>query len=375
MKEKILGYIKKKFNLDEATFLYILAGIVIVVALLLAGWFGYGYVKNHVRGAGNGGAARELPVQDGTEKNCKFRRILDGICVDSENKTNPKLVAVMIENHPDARPQSGLSQASIVYEAPVEANYTRFMAIYPLGEEFLKVGPVRSARPYYLDWLSEYHDIMYMHVGGSPDALQRITEYNIFDLNEFYRGQYYWRVDDRYAPHNVYTSSRLWEQAWVDYGTDEERGMRNEEKGNWKFEDREQCSEDCVNEITISFLPPTYEAVWKFNTSTDKYERYQMGYPHTDKDGFIIEADNVVVIHTTTRVLDSIGRIAMDTIGEGDAIVFRDGYMIRGTWKKEMRESKTKWYDSEGNEISLKPGKTWIEVLNQNAELKFENRN
>ena len=373
MKKIIRGYVEKfrESKINEVSLLYILSAIVFVAALGLAGWFGYGYffVKYNER------AALELPVQPEAEnKDCIYRRILDGICVESEDKINPKLVAVMIENHPDSRPQSGLSQASIVYEAPVEANYSRFMAIYPVGKEVLNVGPVRSSREYYLDWLSGYGDIMYMHVGGSPKSLALIKEYELFDLNEFYRGWYYWRSEDRSAPHNVYTSSNLWEKAWEDYGGNGQltiNNKQNKQEVNWQFGEREKCEEDCVDEFTVSFLPPTYEATWKFNTSTGKYERYQMGYPHLDKDGGLIEADNVIIQYVETKVIDEIGRISMETIGEGEAIVFRDGFMIPAQWYKGNRESRLELRNVDFHEMIFKPGKIWIEVVNQHGSVSF----
>jgi len=376
MKKKILGYIKKmeikkRFNIDETVFMYVLAVIIFIVALGLAGWFGW----NYFRGKDTEGTDYDISVQDIVKENdCEFRRTLDGACVENEKDINPKLVAVMIENHPDSRPQSGLSQARVVYEAPVEANYSRFMAIYPVGKEVLKVGPVRSSREYYLDWLSEYGDIMYMHVGGSPRSLALIKEYGLFDLNEFYRGWYYWRSEDRSAPHNVYTSSNLWEKAWEDYGDSEQLTINNEQNKqevNWQFGEREKCEEDCVDEFTVSFLPPTYEATWKFNTSTGKYERYQMGYPHLDKDGGLIEADNVIIQYVKTSVYDAVGRISMETIGEGEAIVFRDGFMIPAQWYKGSREDKLELRDVDFYEMIFKPGKIWIEVVNQHGSVSF----
>ncbi|PLX26741.1 hypothetical protein C0581_03910 [Candidatus Parcubacteria bacterium] len=372
-----MGYIEKakEKQFNEIQFLYILSGIIFIAAVGLIIFFALGYFN----GDDSAGVGRDRPVLDVVEEeDCEHRRMFDGICVEFEKDINPKLVAVMVENHTDARPQSGLSQARVVYEAPVEANYSRFMLLYPLGEEVLKVGPVRSARPYYLDWLSEYKDIMYMHVGGSPDALDNIKEFDIFDLNEFYRGWYYWRSTDRYAPHNVYTSSKLWESAWEEYGDNMEHETSNMEHRGWAFEKRDQCVENCVGEFTVNFLPPTYAANWQFNSSTNKYERYQMGYPHLDKDGSLIEADTVIIQHVDTEVLDGIGRLGMETIGRGDAVMFRDGYMIDMEWEKTDREGRTRWFTFEYDGATrvdevLNPGKIWIEVLNQRAELVMEN--
>ncbi|MBI5221973.1 MAG: DUF3048 domain-containing protein, partial [Candidatus Magasanikbacteria bacterium] len=265
---------------NEVKFLYLLAGLVFLVAFGLLGWFGWGFLENNKYFfGGTEGAGQDLSVPDISMQDCQFRRILDGVCVRDKDGVNPKLVAVMVDNHPDGRPLSGLAEASVVYEAPVEANYTRFLAIYPANAEVKDVGPVRSARPYYLDWVSEYGDAMYMHVGGSPEALSLIREYKIFDLNEFYRGWYYWRDRNRFAPHYIYTSSELWGKALADYA--DERSVAEYE--GWSFNTSSLYhritsslgEDELAASVKITFLAPDYVAEWKFNTSTRKYERYQ----------------------------------------------------------------------------------------------------
>jgi hypothetical protein len=227
---------KHRGNFINTKVLYILASVVFVSGLILSAIFAYSYFGK--KNISNNIIENMQEQNEETEKNCEFSRLLDGVCVDSQEKVNPELVAVMIENHTDARPQSGLAYAPVVYEVPVEANYSRFMAIFPVDTEVKKVGPVRSARPYYLDWLREYgKDILYMHVGGSPDALAIIaSDKNIFDFNEFYNGPYFWRSADRYAPHNVYTSSENWKIAWKDKGVKENTDFKS-----WKFRDIGNC--------------------------------------------------------------------------------------------------------------------------------------
>ncbi|MFZ2979004.1 MAG: DUF3048 domain-containing protein, partial [Candidatus Magasanikiibacteriota bacterium] len=219
----------RKIKPGEPGFVYALAGLVFVVGLSLIIFFGYQYFSH--KNFGTAIINLDNQTTSSTPANCNYRRILDGVCVAMQTDINPKLVAVMIENHSEARPQSGLVDASIVYEAPVEANYTRFLAIYPADTTVNKIGPVRSARPYYLDWLGEYGTPMYMHVGGSPNALEIIKTRNIFDLNEFYRGWYYWRSEDRSAPHNTYTSSELWNKALATYSD----SYTDSEYEGWQF--------------------------------------------------------------------------------------------------------------------------------------------
>ncbi len=364
---------------DDVEIIYIIAGIIFVAGIGLILWFGYSYFLNKkFTNMSILGFGPEPIVEDEINEDCEFKRMLDGICVETEEEINPNLIAIMIENHTDARPQSGLVDASIVYEAPVEANYTRFLAIYPADLEVDKAGPVRSARPYYLDWVYEYGDPMYMHVGGSNEALALIKQYDIFDINEMTKGWYFWRSEDRYAPHNTYTSFELWNKVLEKYS--DERVENIDELEWWQFTTSSPDhfitlsptnTDKYASEITVSFLPPVYEAIWKFNSSTGKYDRYQMEGVHRDQDGRKIKADTIVVQHVESEVIDNIGRIAIDTIGEGEAEVFYDGLVFAGTWKKEDRKSRTKFYNESGEEIKLKPGKIWIEVVNGRGDVSW----
>ena len=123
----------------------------------------------------------------------------------TEDATKRPVTAVMIENSTDARPQSGIKDAGIVYEAVAEGGITRFLALYQESRPGL-IGPVRSIRPYYVEWASAY-DPAIAHVGGSYRARQMIGSGSYgLDMDQFSYGSYYWRTADREAPHNVYTS-------------------------------------------------------------------------------------------------------------------------------------------------------------------------
>jgi len=352
---------------SDVTFLYVLAGLVFLVGFGLLSWFGYGYF---LRATGSFSILDPRPSIGSYEKTCVFARALDGVCVATNELTLPPIVAVMVENHFASWPQAGLAEASVVYEAPVEANITRFFALYPADTFVSRVGPVRSARPYFLDWLSEYGNPLYFHVGGSPDALDMIKTNKVNDFNEFYfGGLYFWRSTNRLAPHNTYTSSELWQKATQTQILSEYGSTAMD---SWMFDGREPCATDCVDELTVSFAPPTYQAVWKFSTSTGRYERWQAGDPHKNENGLLIVADTVIVQRVHTTVLDSVGRLGMETTGSGEAIVFRDGYAIEGMWKKESRTSRTRFYDASDQEISLKAGKIWVEVVNEAGDVKYE---
>jgi len=372
MKEKraVRSRMKKQVRVLQA--LYIFSTLCSVVAVGLLVWVGvHAFTSLDSSGtevsSGNNDAIEEKVP-------CDFVRKLDGVCVDSKQEVNTLLTAVMIENHANSRPQSGLAEASIVYEAPVEGQISRFLAIYPAYPEAIdKVGPVRSARPYYLDWVREYGEPLYMHVGGSPQALSLIKQYGIYDRDEMrYGSRNFWRSGDRAAPHNVYTSSELWGKAH-----DERDWETIPTYDSWEFDERESCFAEegagdtiCVEEVTVSFSPPTYEAVWKYNKETAQFERYQMGKLHKDKAGEKIVADTVVVQRVETVVLDNEGRLGMTTVGEGEVTVFRDGYRFDGMWKKDSDTVRTEFATKDGVTIPLRSGKIWVEVVNQHGAVE-----
>ncbi len=355
----------KRKHFDEVSLLHLLAGIVFLSALVLVAWFVYQYFVNY------SSALKLISIPEYIiEEKCDFRRILDGVCVKKFSEVNPKIVAVMIENHVNARPQSGLSEASIVYEVPVEANYTRFMAIYPADAKIDKIGPVRSARPYYLDWLEEYGGAMYMHCGGSPEALEKIEAEEIFDVNEFYQGKYFWRDPARSAPHNIYTSSELWTEAFSNHQITDGKLI------GWTFatttiEQKSGKNFTEIKEITVSFLPPVYEAVWSYNDSIGKYERYQMNRPHLDADGSAVFADVVIAQKVKAEIIDEIGRQKITMIGEGEALVFQNGGLIEGKWVKSSITDRTRFFDLLGREIKLNPGKIWIEIITPSSKISY----
>lgn len=338
--------------------MYAAAAIVFSCGVFLLFWFGVPYLF-HFRflspqapfSADQAGAAA-----------CGFRRALDGICVEREEDTMPRVVGVMVENNFEAWPISGMSKASVIYEAPAEGNIPRFFALYIKDAEAEQVGPVRSARPYFVDWAGEIPGLMYMHVGGSPEALREIDRQEVFHVDGITRGWYYWRDEEnRKAPHNTYTSARLWQKAFDAYGSASATGTTDA----WLFDDREPCSDACVTSTTIRYGIGGYSVIWRYNGDTGKYERYQAkdDEPDRDIDGTIIAADTVIVQYVSAVVLDEVGRLRIDTMGEGEAVVFRDGFMTEGIWRKPSRGVRTQWVHADGNSIALKGGTIWVEVV------------
>lgn len=337
---------------------------ILVAAVFFSSWLVYKNYYNKEEISGVSSAPEEL--LEGEIANLTERKI-DGVLVE-EDANNLYPVAIMIENHWDARPAIGLAKANLVYEVMTEGGITRFLAFFANYDKKLeKIGPVRSARPYYVDWVSEF-DALYMHVGGSDEALANIKRFSVKDLNEFYNGGYYWR-SSRPRPHNVYTSSELMKKGLKLMGLDEEEG----DYESWKYKDEAASgNHPDFSGIAVDYGSPAFLARWDYNKETNDYTRFMAGEKHIDEDGSEIKAKNVVVQYVKMWVIDDYGRKKIETIGEGRAVVFSDGEAIEGVWKKESRTSRTKFYDSTGAEIQFNRGTTWVEVVSKIHEVSWE---
>ena len=225
-------------------------------------------------------------------------------------------LAVMIDNHPSALPPAGVERANLVYEAEVEGNYTRLMAVFANSDEIGSIGPVRSARPYFVDWAEEL-DAVYAHVGGSPDALAEISQDRVRDLNQFYNGQYFWRSDLREAPHNVFTSRDNLNQ----FLSDEK--ISSSTYISWQFKDEKNTSEIQVNnpEIDIDFNQPGTGIKWVYDKINNDYVRYLGNVPQITADNNQILAKNIVIQTVPATVIDNELRLKMADVGVGQAVI------------------------------------------------------
>lgn len=296
------------------------------------------------------------------------RHPLTGEGIDQPLSAALQVFAVMIDHSVDAWPQSGVDDAFLVIEAPVEAGIPRLEAFFYEGQTVEKIGPVRSARPYFVDWADEF-DAMYVHVGGSNAALDLIANNGTFDMNEFFHGSTFWRSTDRFAPHNTYTSTELLMSA-IDSAREKGRAP-DLLYGTWKFKSDEKTPPAVGIEPTVDFSAPTYRAEWKYDSASNRYRRTQAGLPYQSAEGDDVLANNVAVVVTDIEVIDDVGRRKIDTVGEGKAFVFQDGTAIEGTWKKASASERLRFYDATGNEIAMNAGKTWIEVVGSEDNLSY----
>lgn len=274
----------------------------------------------------------------------------------------PQVFGMMIENAADAWPLSGVEGAFLVIEAPVEGNIPRFLALYSADQDVAKIGPVRSARAYYLDWNAEFQGI-YGHVGGSPEALEDILENGTLDLNQFFQSEYYYRDElTRYAPHNVYTSTKILKESVAEIRAKYDVGVPLYE--SWTFADG--VSRSSAVATTHIEWGSGYDIDWTYDPSTNTYHRSQGGNTYI--------ANNVVVIATDIGTIpgDDKGRRTVRTIGEGSMHLYQNGEELIGTWKKASAEGRLRFYAMDGAEVTMNAGKTWIEVIDSLDRLRVE---
>jgi hypothetical protein len=314
----------------------------------------------------------DLSEAQAVPKEPAARRALDGAPLDAPHSGD--YVAVMIDNMSPARPASGLSKAVLVIEAPVESSITRLQAYFDPADEVAKIGPVRSVRPYYIDWATET-DAMIVHVGGSPAALDILKAGNLRDLNEFFYGVAFWRDAERYAPHNAYTSTEKLRGAMAHkYGDHTAKAVPA-----WMFKDDAAHAKAALGDIAmdaewptlhISYNAAPYDVDWRYDAGSNTYVREQGG--KLQEDGEVpLRAKNVAVQFTTVKVLDEVGRRSVVTKGSGDAIVATDGKIIKGTW--ETLNGRTRFVDAEGDEIVFNAGTTWVQVVPTGFDVTMQN--
>jgi hypothetical protein len=282
--------------------------------------------------------------------------------------TNPYPIAVMVENAIDARPQIGLDQADVVYEALAEGGISRFLALY-LSREADIVGPVRSTRHYFVYTAAEYNPTL-VHVGASPLGYAALGATGIRNVNESYGDPGIWRSLNRFAPHNAYTSTN-WARAVAD-----DKGAGG--PGSWGpllFKDPDEWSiGQYVDRIGIRYPPiGSYDVDYQYDFDTNRYLRIMDGFRHRDQaTGEQLAASSLVIQVVPDEVIDREGRLDLAQLGEGQAYFFQDGVMFEGVWTKASYGSTTLFWDTAGNRVRLNAGGTvWIQLVPPRARLSF----
>lgn len=281
-------------------------------------------------------------------------------------------IAVMIDNHFMARPQSALSEAKIIYEVLAEGPITRYMIVLDQLSD-VEIGPVRSARPYFIGFAMEY-DSLYAHVGGSEDGKSMIRAKSIDNLNGLSAGSnVYWRTSHKSMPHNLYTSvsALIKESKRLKYSTE------TDDASTLKSYSRAVGLDNGVDlsEFTITYKPKSnsdpegYIVKYAYNTDKKVYERYINDKRQRDENSEIpIDAGNIIIQMTDHRVIDSAGRREIDTVGKGIGFYVTNGKYESITWEKKSYESPTIYMNQQGERIIFNPGKIFIQVIEYESQ-------
>lgn len=327
-------------------------GGIIILLLILAG-AGAAYAINQHFNKKSPQVAATAVKKEEPPKTTEASK-LTGVEVPIGTNNRP-VVSIQIENSPDARPQSGLNQAGVVFEAVAEGGITRFNASF-LDSLPDYIGPIRSVRPYYVDFVAPF-DPVFVHAGGSADGLAQLRNVGLKDLDHGANGSAFQRVSDRYAPHNLYSSMAKLDAASSSrgYTSSNTVGFARNTKAN----PGQPITAKSIDFNMSGFL---YNAHFDYDPASNSYLRSQAGKPHTDlRSGAQLAPKVVVGIVTdySQRGIYSVYRMT----GSGKVVIFQDGIVTEGTWTKNGAKEQYKFTDAAGKELKLNPGQTWVTML------------
>lgn len=287
-------------------------------------------------------------------------------------KGDDRPIAVMIDNHSDAWPQGGLQKAYMVYEIIAEGGETRLMALFK-GGDVPKIGPVRSARHYFLDYAME-NDAIYVHFGESPQADSDIKKFSINEIDGIAEdGTTFWRVKDKAAPHNAATSlAKLQESA-----KNKKYKMTSNKESVLNYVVDEVNLEEGQGAISVTIPHSQLQTVkYVYNEESKVYERYARGKKQTDWDSKeIVTTKNIIITFCDNYTLtdkENKGRQGLKNIGTFDGYYITNGKAIKIKCVKNARDEQTTYQDLEGNEINVNDGNTFVNICPTNAKVVLE---
>lgn len=313
-------------------------------------------------------------------------------------------LAVQIENHPDARPQSGLNTADVVIEAVAEGGVTRFTAVHlcQAQRDDIVLAPVRSTRVYFQRLAASFQWPLFVHVGGAnlpgpTDALGELSDWGWVgenNLNQFSIGfptfvRDYNRLEgkDLATEHTMISSTeKLWtyaaeERGWTNLAPEYQISRQLEPGSDWHQEYQpwtfleEEATVGEITEISYSFWSgfELYDVRWEYDAESGRYLRFMGDEPHTNlEDGAQIAAKNVIVFLTEeTGPINELQHMLYDTEGTGDALIFYDGNVIEASWRRTGVFDELQFVDDRGNDVPLARGQVWLSVMSDTNEVIY----
>lgn len=319
----------------------IIIGAAVAVLALAGGAFALGlFDKKEI-------AKKETPHQ-------KYYSQLTGEETTSDIAARP-ILGIMIENSEEARPQTGLDSAGIVFEAVTEGGITRYLLLYQKDIPEI-VGPVRSIRPHFVDWLMGF-DSSIAHVGGSEEALALSDSRKAKSLSQFKYDAPYFRDNNRAAPHNMYARTKDLRalQAELQHKTSkfEEIPRKADSPGG-----EPNTTTPAAPKVTIDFSSPAFAAEFRYDSATNSYLRFLAGEPHIDSaTNKQISVKNLVVL------LGNRQENGINALGEGEALVFMDGKVQKAKWQNPSYTNRLRILDKDNKQIPLNRGDSWFAAV------------
>ena len=313
-------------------------------------------------------------------------------------------IVAIIENHLESRPQSGLSVADVVYEVVAEGGITRFLGVFYCGiaDNDYTIGQIRSARVYFINYALEYgSNPLFVHWGGANnicnncpggvkprgDIDPRVDAYRLLEKIGWVNGRYgndmngatntgypALFTDDRRMNlatehQKVGSTDKIYEEA-------DKRGFNFEDADGvawdkgfkpWEFMDGKASSSPTATEIKFNFWESMagFNVLWKYDSSTNKYLRFNGDKEHTDLENKEqLSASNIVIVYVKEEgPVDNEHHMLYTVTGKGEAMVFQNGEVVNGTWTKATATDRLTLLDENGDEIKFVKGQIWIEVL------------
>ena len=278
---------------------------------------------------------------------------LTGVEIPIQTNKRP-VTSIQIENSPDARPQSALIDAGVIFEAIAEGGITRFNASF-LESKPDYIGPIRSARPYYVEMAAAF-DPVFVHAGGSGEGLAKIAELGLKDIDHGPNAGAFQRIPERYAPHNLYSSTQA---------LDDVIKTNNYKQGSvkgFKRKSQEKGKLIKANVINMELSSYLYNVSYQYEPKSNTYQRTMGGQPHTDLRSGKQLSPKVVVAVITDYSINGIYSVYR-TSGSGEVYIFQDGQVQKGTWTKNSPKDQLVFKNKNKKVIPINKGQTWITML------------
>lgn len=287
----------------------------------------------------------------------------------SEDYENARPVAIMVNNLKGALPQLGVSEADIIYEVLAEGGITRMLAVYQDPSNVGSIGSVRSSRPYYLE-LALGLDAVYLHAGGSPDAYNKIKEWNVTALDCVrggYEGTLYWRDSERRKnlgyEHSVITSGETIAECFAGYS------FRKEHEADYKYEmtfveDGTPAQGESAQSVTVPFS--SYKTgLFTYDEESGRYLIEEYGKPYVDgNSGAQVSCTNLLILETRCAQIagDDAGRISVDLNG-GAGWYACGGKYVPISWEKDAPYGQLRYFTSDGQPLALQQGNSYVCIV------------